>query len=225
MEFIRQYFRGKTLSRGIGVIADASPGRFVEQAYFILRLLKNGACSVDPVFSGLFSAGRQSQAIQGWVDGDYFDTVVFPDSTTMSLSEDGFDIELFNMLGGLVPPGGSFMVSYSLFSKESEIHRETKLGLDRGFPPVVTPIGFLLFIAGCGMSFKDWYFAEGGREGPEKLQGYKPIDSRSAKERAQLQLHELERFSSLSQSEEDDLMRACRVRTNQVLRELKKYLE
>ncbi len=87
------------------------------------------------------------------------------------------------------------MVSYTLFSKGSKVHRDTKTGLDRGYPPVITPPGFLLFAAGCGMGFKDWYFAEGGREGPEKLQGYKSINAEVAREKAERMLQEVRAFS------------------------------
>ena len=157
VEFIKEFFHGKKVLDGFAIRVDVSPARSVEQAHFVLRLVKpeNGELSLDPVFSGLFSAGRPSQYIQGWIDGDYFETATFPTETRLALSESGLDGELFTMLGELVPPGGSLMVSYSLFSKESYAHRETKLGLDRGYPPVVAPLGFLLFRAGCGMGFKD----------------------------------------------------------------------
>jgi hypothetical protein len=179
-----------------------------------------GEVSVDPVFSGLFSSGRESQNIRGWVDGDYFDTAKFQNGSRISLTEGGFDLELFKVLGNLVPEGGSFMVSYSLFSKESRIHIDTKQGLDRGYPPAVTPLGFLLFCAGCGMGFKDWYFAEGGREGPEKLQGFKPLSPDLGREKAREMLQELRIFSSAPA--QDDLAEECRVRAGKVIRELER---
>ena len=174
--------------------------------------------SSDPVFAGLFSSGRASQNIRGWVDGDYFDIALFADGTNVSLSDSFLDIELFKILGRLVPLGGSFMVSYSLFSKESKIHRDTKAGLDRGYPPAVTPLGFLLFLAECGMGFKDWYFAEGGREGPEKLQGFKAIDSQAAKEKAEEMIQDLRIFCGALV--EDDLGHMCKLRAEQVIRAL-----
>ena len=224
VELIREHFRGKMFSQGIGVKVDVGPARIIEQAYFALHLVQNNGTSFsDPVFSGVFSAGRPSHSIPGWVDGDYFDTASFPDGSSISLSMHGFDLRLFKMLGGLVPEGGSLMVSYTLFSKESRIHRETKRGLDRGYPPVVTPLGFLLFVAGCGMGFKDWYFAEGGREGPEKLQGYKSLNSQIAKEKAEQMLQELRVFLGRTQNE-DNLAREFKSRADQVMRELQKSL-
>ena len=218
-ELLVEYFRDRKLSDEFSVRANARPLRFVEQAIFDLRLLKGNVSSIDPVFSGIFSLGRPSQFIVGWIDGDYFETATFPSSDTFSLSERGLDSSFFRIIGGLIPLGGSFMVSYSLFSKESKIHKETRLGLDKGYPPVVTPLGFLLFQAGCGMGFKDWYFAEGGREGPEKLQGFKPIDSETAKEKAKSIIQELQRFRII-QSDNDEFARACRARAERVVQEL-----
>ena len=226
MWVLQEHLRGKVLSQELGIQVHANSARFVEQAYFILHVIEreSGISSSDPVFTGVFSTGRPSQSIQGWVDGDYFDKVVFRGATGFSLSESGLDIELFKILGGLVPPGGSMMVSYSLYSKESQIHKDTRLGLDRGYPPAVTPLGFLLFVAGCGMGFKDWYFAEGGREGPEKLQGYKPINLEVAKRKAEMMLLDITRFGSTSHEEKDSLARACRFRAEYVMRELKNLI-
>jgi hypothetical protein len=87
--------------------------------------------------------------------------------------------ELFGALSGLVPAGGHLMVEYdSPAQKESE----RILGLD--YPPVTSPLGYLLFRAGC-RSFRDWYISEGGREGPRKLQGYKPLTAALAQERTE----------------------------------------
>jgi len=220
VQFLKEYFRGKRLSPEFGLSAIVNPARFVEQAYFRIQLAneENGNLSTGPVFAGLFSAGRSSQRIHGWVDGDYFDQVLLSDGTSLSLSEASLDIELFTLLGGLVPVGGSLMVSYSLFSNESKIHKETKLGLDRGYPPAVTPLGFLLFAAGCGMGFKDWYFAEGGREGPQKLQGYKPLNPEVAKQKADFMLQELRAFAS--RTPYDDLAYACRSKAERLISEL-----
>jgi hypothetical protein len=63
-----------------------------------------------------------------------------------------------------------------------------------GIPPALTPIGYLMFRADCGWSFRDWYFAEGGREGPEKLQGFKPVSDMQRKEAAFQLVNSLTRF-------------------------------
>jgi hypothetical protein len=220
VQFLTGYLHAKEISPDFQLHVQVSQTRFVEQAYFTIRLVetRSGVLSADPVFAGLFSVGRISQAIRGWIDGDFFDVVLFSDRAQFCLSEYALDVELFKLLGGLVPPGGSFMISYSLLSKEARIHRETKLALDRGYPPIVTPLGFLLFAAGCGMGFKDWYFAEGGREGPEKLQGYKPLDLEVAKQRAQSALRELRAF--VGRVPIDNLARDCHYRAEKVISEL-----
>jgi len=179
---------------------------------------RSGNVSARPTFVGLFSAGRPSQTIPGWVDGDFFDRVVFSDGTRFSFGDLSLDIALFKLLVGLIPPGGSLMVSYSLFSNESKMHRETGQGLDRGYPPVVTPLGFLLYSAGCGIGFKDWYFAEGGREGPEKLQGYNPLNSEIAKQKNDSILRGLRGFANGLR--QDDFAQECRLGAERVISEL-----
>jgi len=216
-----EYFQEKRLSTDFRISVHACPGRFVEQAFFDLRLIKDQdrVSSIEPMFSGLYSSGRPSQLISSWVDGDYLEAVSFPSSASLSLNEASLDVSLFNLLGGLVQPGGSLMVSYSLFSGESKIHRETKQVLGRGYPPVVAPLGFLIFQAGCGMGFKDWYYAEGGREGPQKLQGFKPINAELARRKAKSMIEELQQFKE-DQSEIDELRITCNSRADYVTRQL-----
>ena len=95
-----------------------------------------------------------------------------------SLSE--ADLEsLFGYLSDLIPPGGHMMVEY-----DSEEWEETRLSIACGIPPVATPLGSMLFRVGCGVAFKDWHFAEGGSEGPRKLQGYKALNEEHRRTRA-----------------------------------------
>ena len=58
--------------------------------------------------------------------------------------------------------------------------KETYYGLIHSFPPASTRLGYKLF--GLGFTwFKDWYFAEGGSEGAQKLEGEKPLDDGARK--------------------------------------------
>jgi hypothetical protein len=66
---------------------------------------------------------------------------------------------------------------------------------------VATPLGYLMFLAGCGASFRDWYISEGGREGPRRLQGFKPLDAASAVSKAAAMAMELRAFLALPPSE------------------------
>jgi len=86
---------------------------------------------------------------------------------------------IFHCLSDLIPPGGHIMVEY-----ESPEWTETRLAIGCGIPPIATPLGSMLFRVGCGVAFKDWYFAEGGSEGPRKLQGYKALNEAHRRSRA-----------------------------------------
>ena len=66
------------------------------------------------------------------------------------------------------------MFAYEV-SYESPLHRETQETLMKGFPPVSTSQGELLFRSGFRL-VKDWYLSEGGHEGPRKLWGEKPLN-------------------------------------------------
>jgi len=126
------------------------------------------------------SAGRESQPflLANWIEVVRLDrTLVFPNQETF-LSEEEM-VCLFQHLSDLIPPGGHMMVEY-----DSAEWQETRLSISCGIPPVVTPLGSMLFRTGCGVAFKDWWFAEGGSEGPRKLQGYKALDEDHRRARA-----------------------------------------
>ena len=89
----------------------------------------------------------------------------------------------------LVPLGGHLMVEY-----ESPEQAESERRLVRGWPPVATPLGWALFQAGAGATLKDWYYSEGGREGPRKLQAFRPLHARRAQESAAAALRQLQAF-------------------------------
>jgi hypothetical protein len=57
---------------------------------------------------------------------------------------------------------------------DSAQRAETAEALAHNVPHVASPLGAMLFRAGFGAHFKDWQIAEGGSEGPRKLQAYKP---------------------------------------------------
>ncbi|GBD11154.1 hypothetical protein HRbin23_00806 [bacterium HR23] len=81
-------------------------------------------------------------------------------------------VEVFRLLGRLLPPGGHMMVEY-----EAPHRQATRRALERGAPPEETPLGRLLVRAGFTGGFRDWYFAEGWTEGPRKLQAFLPLVS------------------------------------------------
>jgi hypothetical protein len=64
---------------------------------------------------------------------------------------------------------------------DSPQRADTARDLAHNVPALATPLGEALFRAGCGARFKDWQIAEGGAEGPRKLQAYKPLTGEHAR--------------------------------------------
>jgi hypothetical protein len=143
------------------------------QRYVAFYLEREGLLSERPILRGL-SAGPRPQPIPGWLDGFFQNPVRFQ----------GVPVELpervvrafFRRIGELIPPGGWLGLAYETFGESQLIHRETEQALRLGIPPILTPLGMCLFYAGCAFPIRDWSIAEGWREGPRKLQGFKPRD-------------------------------------------------
>ena len=132
-----------------------------------------------PVLEGIHSRG--GRGVTGWIEvGDYHPVIHFQGlgdpSETLVLSEGKIDQKVFNLLSGIIQPGGHLMFVYEV-SYESPFHQETQEGLLRGIPPVSTPQGLLLFHSGFRW-VKNWYLAEGGHEGLRKLWGEKPLNEK-----------------------------------------------
>ena len=201
------------------LLVEAFPGRYDEEASFHLHLAEGGRVSVPPVFSGLLNVGRKSAGTRGFLDGCYFEHTKVEDRT-VCLQEERLDVALFQALGDLIRPGGSLMVAYEMFSGESGVHKETWRALMLGIPYAATPLGSLLFHAGC-RSFKNWDIAEGGLEGFRKLQGIKPLDEGHRGELERLLRNELEAFlASLELSGYTDISAASKTRAAELLKDL-----
>ena len=142
--------------------------------YFQLFLADGqGRLSDEPIGMGLHNSGRFPG--YNWIDLIRYQGAAVFGGKTLDLATEGLDRGLFWLFSELAPPGGHLMVEY-----ESPSQRESERILGLGYPPIATPLGQLLFQAGC-RSFRDWYIAEGGREGPRKLQGFKPPDENDAR--------------------------------------------
>lgn len=192
MEHILHIFEGKYLN-GYKIHIEVKKRHYFEQRYFELYLIRDEKIFKPPAFFGIYSFGRSSLGIKGWIDGDYCENIS-SDKVNVNLAELGLDVKLFKTLGNLIPAGGSMMVSYNMISYESNVHKDTIKALSIGMPPILTPIGYLLFHAGCWAYFRDWYYPEGGNEGPKKLQGFKPINWDDATMRAKEVIRMLEEF-------------------------------
>jgi len=126
-----------------------------------------GETSENPVVEGKHFSGR-GESYKPWIEIYYNNIVKFKSSKIVDLSKKGLDEKLFKHLSDILPVGAHIMVVYLN-------HEETRKGLERDVPAPATPIGYLLWKSGCTW-FKDWYFAEGFREGNVKLQGNKPLN-------------------------------------------------
>lgn len=161
-------FEGKRLNGYLLHVQNLSSGRFPEETNFVVFLkAKDGTISKNVVVKGKYFAGR-GKFYKPWLEKNYNSFVQFNSSKMIALSENSLDEKLFNHLLKLLPPGSHIMVVYSN-------HKETKEGLNRGFPAVATSIGYLLWKSGCKW-FKNWYYSEGFWEGDIKLQGNKPLN-------------------------------------------------
>jgi hypothetical protein len=186
-------------------------------SYFYLFLRdSSGEVSREPVVFGLHHQGKYPS--YNWIE-----VISLPPRVNFESGE-AIDIsmaetqQLFQYLAELIPPGGHMMVEY-----DSPEQQETARSLALGIPPVATPLGYMMFLAGCGDSFKDWHFAEGGCEGPRKLQGYKALDEQHAERRAGETVAELTAFlARISEEESSELEKAARDRALAVLNKLKR---
>ena len=140
---------GQPTSGGALRLVDVRPGRFREE-FDALLAVGDGAPSVRVKHF----AGRPSEHVPAWIEAS------FPRDDERLVGD------IVAALAQLLPPGGRLMAVYG--------QDETERGLHRRVPPAATPLGQALLRAGCTW-FKDWYFAEGGREGETKLLGHKPL--------------------------------------------------
>jgi hypothetical protein len=121
----------------------------------------------------------------------------------------------FRPIGDAIPPGGHLMVEY-----EKPMWSETQVGLLVGIPPLATPLGALLHEVGCGDSFKDWYFPEGGQEGGRKLQGNKAFTAAQARELAAKRAEELRIFLAGPPRGPEEMESGARARAGPILESL-----
>lgn len=193
------------------VVSDLKEGRFPEETNFELRLKNSEELkSENPIAWGKYFSGR-GENYTPWIEMDYSREIRF-NQESIDITKNDIDLELFQRIASVLPEGGRIMVIYAG-------HEETEKALQKNVPPPATEIGFLLFSAGC-VWFKDWYFPEGYREGPVKLQGEKPVNEESRK-RAFIEIHqELMNFLERSRDRDEELFVSARVRAEMVLEEI-----
>ena len=125
--------------------------------------------AAPPVFRGIYSRG--GKGVAPWADVEFHLELACPLCGTVCAPDEPAAVELFSLWCRVIPWNGHLSVAY-----EDDEHEETLQGLKIGVPPVLTPLGFAGYLAGFIGGFKDWYIAEGGHEGPRKLQMNKPLN-------------------------------------------------
>jgi len=211
MENIIYSLEGKSLNGYALHVDNVSSGRFIEETNFELYLeATDGRPSETPVVKGKYFSGR-GEVYTPWLETYYDNRVKFKSSKVVDLSERGLDEELVKHLSNLLPAGSHIMVAYLN-------HEETRNALERGVPAPATPLGRLLWKAGCTW-FKDWYFAEGFREGDIKLQGNKPLNEEHRRKDLLETRKELTRFLREEKGDERSFWDARR-RAKDVLKDI-----
>ena len=174
---------GQQLGEMTTLVLLGPKNRFGARYFQVFLLGERSQPGEPPVVIGLYSSGPYPS--YNWVEIiSLAEHVTFASTTEgggdmVNIRQAGLDLELLERIADLIPPGGHMMIEY-----DSPGQQETARALDVGIPPAATLLGYLLYSIGCGVGFKNWYFAEGGSEGPRKLQGYKPLNEEHARERA-----------------------------------------
>ena len=161
--------------------------RFGARYFALLFVGNDGAMSREPLLSGLHNSGPLPS--YNWIEvAETNSRIALSNGETLEIAPESAEA-LLRLLFDVIPLGGHLMVEY-----DSPQRSETAHALTRGVPALASPLGELLFRIGCGAHFKDWQIAEGGSEGPRKLQAYKPpSDEVAARWRREAAL-ELQRF-------------------------------
>lgn len=162
----------QTLSKGIPIgknlccLNTVEPGRSSIEARATI-LLKNGDISID-IMDVFFFSGIKPW-YHPWIELVYpYEFISEEGELSLSYYDSIVERRLIRLFCDSLSSAGKIFVSY-------ESDDETRKGLMISIPPVITRIGFLLYSCGCTW-YKDWYFAEGGLEGTQKLQGEKPFN-------------------------------------------------
>ena len=102
---------------------------------------------------------------------------------------DGILLQVIEALAELVPAGGSLVVEY-----DSPALVMTAQALAAGVPPVATPLGGMLFAAGCASPVRDCGTAAGGRAGRRRLEGIRASNEVTEHRSGVEMLEQLETF-------------------------------
>lgn len=187
--------------------------------YFTLCLAqRNGATSRSPVMTGIVSGG--GRGVQPWFECRLYPQVELASGKMLDARAEGLESKVVEAVGKLVPPGGHLMVDYENAGQE-----ETFAELVLRVPPAASHLGALMFRAGFRGHFKDWYFSEGGHEGPRKLQANKSPNAAEARRALAAHREELAAFVKRALPERPDqpaVIRKAQTRARTLLKEMRR---
>jgi hypothetical protein len=148
--------------------------------YVDMALAEGQEVSSSPFVTAIVSGG--GRGVRQWVECRIFPQVEFPQRGSIDARRMGLEAGVIRRLGALIPRGGHLMIDYDSGGQDL-----TLAELVAQVPPTACYLGELMFRAGFRGQFKDWYFSEGGHEGPRKLQANKSPTSEA--ERAAIRDH------------------------------------
>jgi hypothetical protein len=156
--------------------------------YFAVAIRSgDGPLSRTPLLLGIASGG--GRGVSPWFEGRLFPEVELADGTLLDARGASLEAAIVNLLGEAIPAGGHLMIDYET-PGQAGTHEELLLRV----PPAASHLGALMFKAGFRGAFKDWYFSEGGHEGPRKLQANKSPTEKAAREALRNHAAELRAF-------------------------------
>lgn len=139
-----------------------------------------------PVMTAIVSGG--GRGVKPWIEARLYPELLVGGRRIGTRAE-GIEDQLIAIMGAAIPPGGHLMIDY-----ESGGQEQTFNELRLGAPAAATELGARMLAAGLAGDFKDWYFSEGGHEGPRKLQANKPPDEKSRRAASDKRIRELRSF-------------------------------
>jgi hypothetical protein len=180
---------------------------------------KRGRISAGSLMTGIVSAG--GRGVKPWIECRLFPIVISDDSPgkTIDARALGLEARMIELLGDLIPPGGHLMIDY-----ENPGQEETFAELGLRVPSPASYLGSLMFQAGFRGDFKDWYFSEGGHEGPRKLQANKSPDRAAARRALANHRRELSAFVARAlprDATQAEIVRCAQTRARELLKILR----
>jgi hypothetical protein len=177
----------KDLSKGFTVgdfsiyAKKITAGRFIEEFNLDIYIRKDN--NEAYVLSAKIFFGRKPYYLP-WVE-------LFNIHNQLDIGRDiyfdsAYEKQLISYFSNFLNPAGRIFIEYYTDT-------ETMYGLQSGFPPATTRLGFRLFENGFTW-FKDWYFPEGFMEGGQKLQGEKTSNMESKNRQLMQILKEIKVF-------------------------------